>query len=47
MNEKLIKDLQEGRCAVKYVDGVLKDLKKILKIVFPNSKSIVIGYGKY
>ena len=44
MNQGLINDLREGRCAVKN-DGALGQLKKVLSIAFPNDN--VLPEGRY
>ena len=46
MNEKLIKQLREGKIALKN-DGTLDELNKVLRYAFPNEPSESKGIRKY
>ena len=46
MNEKLIKQLREGKIALKN-DGTLDELNKVLRYAFPNDVSVSKGFTKY
>jgi len=46
MNEKLIKELREGKVAVRN-DNCLDKLRKILKTAFPHDKTLITGVADY
>lgn len=46
MNERLIKDLRKGKCAVEN-NGTLDELKAVLKYAFPKNYTLPSGDTKY